>query len=48
MIQNASESLRLNPSYQKVRLRRAEMYEENDQPHESIEDWKLILGLGLT
>jgi len=42
-IENASESLRLNPSYQKVRLRRAEMYEENDQPHESMEDWKLII-----
>lgn len=42
-IENATESLRLNPSYHKVRLRRAEMYEENDQPHESMEDWKLIL-----
>ena len=42
-VQNASESLRLKPDYHKVRIRRAEMYEENDQPHESMEDWKQVL-----
>ena len=40
---NASEALRLNETYLKVRVRRAELYEENDQPHESQEDWKLVL-----
>ena len=42
-IANASESLRLNPKYLKVRIRRAELYEETDSPHESLEDWKQIL-----
>ena len=43
MFQNATESLRLKSDYLKVRIRRAEMYEDNDQPHESMEDWKLVL-----
>ena len=42
-IANASEALRLNPKYLKVRIRRAELYEETDSPHESLEDWKEIL-----
>ena len=42
-IANASEALRLNPRYLKVRIRRAELYEETDSPHESLEDWKEIL-----
>merc|ERR1712021_12553 len=42
-IENASEALRLNETYLKVRVRRAELYEENDQPHESLEDWKRVL-----
>lgn len=39
----ASESLLLQNDYLKVRVRRAELYEENNQPHESLEDWKLVL-----
>ena len=41
-IGNASEALRLNPKYLKVRIRRAELYEETDSPHEALEDWKEI------
>ena len=41
-IGNASEALRLNPKYLKVRIRRAELYEETDAPHEALEDWKEI------
>ncbi|CBY24187.1 unnamed protein product [Oikopleura dioica] len=39
----ASDSLLLQNNYLKVRVRRAELYEENNQPHESLEDWKQVL-----
>ncbi|CAG5099249.1 Oidioi.mRNA.OKI2018_I69.XSR.g16380.t1.cds [Oikopleura dioica] len=41
-IKAAAESLQLKSDYLKVRIRRAELYEENDQPHESLEDWKVV------
>jgi len=42
-IKNATEALRLEPTYVKVRIRRAELYELEDKPHEALEDWKIVI-----
>ena len=44
-IEDCSEAIDLNPNYLKAILRRAQIYEDTDRPHESMKDFEKILEL---
>ena len=42
-IEQCTEALRLNPKYVKALLKRGQMYEETDKPHQAMKDFEKIL-----
>ena len=44
-IDDCSEAINLNPNYVKVLLRRGQIYEDTDKPHEAMKDFEKVLEL---
>ena len=44
-IKSSNEALRLNPTYLKALVRRAQLFEDLDKPHESMNDYQEVLKL---
>ena len=42
-IEDSSEAIDLNSKYIKAIVRRAQLYEETDKPHESLKDFESVL-----
>ena len=42
-IEQCSEAIQLNPKYVKALLRRGQIYEETDKPHEAMKDFEQVL-----
>ena len=44
-VEDCTEAIDLNSNYLKAILRRAQIYEDTDRPHESLKDFERVLEL---